>query len=135
MIVLDASVAVSWLLAEHTKTAILDDLLATRRILVPSHWTTEVSHAILKALRRKSIPQAKLIDIAKDIEVLDVVIQPPTTLSAMIPMIGFAQENGLTVYDAAYVQLALARNAELATFDNAMRQAAGRLGVTLIPSQ
>jgi predicted nucleic acid-binding protein len=131
LIVLDASIAVSWLLKENLRPD-LDSVLAANRIIVPSHWTVEVGHAILKALRRKAIMHEHLIGIASDLDALSISIQPPTGVASMLPLLAFAREHGLTMYDAAYVQLALNRTAQLATLDSAMSKTAGRLGIKLV---
>jgi predicted nucleic acid-binding protein len=130
LIVLDASVAVSWLLNENLRPD-LDTILVTNRVIVPSHWTVEVGHAILKALRRKAIIHEHLIGIASDLDSLNISIQPPTPVASMLPLLAFAREHGLTMYDAAYVQLALNRSAQLATLDSAMSTTAARLGIKL----
>lgn len=133
MIVVDASAAVSWLLSEKTASNSLGEIFVTRQIIVPAHWTVEIGHAILKALRRKAVMKQHLIEIGANLELLDIRVEPPMKMSSITPMISFARQHGLTMYDAAYVQLALAQSAELATFDSAMRNAASQLGVALFP--
>jgi predicted nucleic acid-binding protein len=49
-------------------------------------------------------------------------------------LITFATDQQLTAYDAAYVMLALRLGAKLATLDNAMRRAAGRLHIDVLPA-
>ena len=48
-------------------------------------------------------------------------------------LITFAESQGLTLYDAAYVHLSMTSNSMLATLDEAMRRAAGRLHISLLP--
>jgi predicted nucleic acid-binding protein len=131
LIVLDASITVSWLLNEGSASH-LESVLATDRVIVPSHWTVEVGHAILKALRRKTIRQEQLIGIASDLDGLSISIQPPIDVAAIVPLLNFAWEHGLTMYDAAYVQLARNRTAKLATLDKAMGQTAAKLGIEML---
>ena len=45
---------------------------------------------------------------------------------------GLARQYGLTVYDAAYLELALRRGATLATTDAALAKAARKAGVAVI---
>ena len=99
---------------------------------MPSHWTVEVGHAILKALRRNTIRQEQLIGIASDLDGLSISIQPPIDVAAIVPLLNFASEHGLTMYDAAYVQLARDRTAKLATLDKAMGQTAAKLGIEML---
>jgi predicted nucleic acid-binding protein len=53
----------------------------------------------------------------------------PTTPSALVAA---ARQSGLTVYDAAYFELALRRNLPLATLDDKMRAASQRAGIALL---
>ncbi|HEV7878400.1 type II toxin-antitoxin system VapC family toxin [Bradyrhizobium sp.] len=131
MIVLDASITVTWLLDEPSASD-LESVLSTERIIVPSHWTVEVGHAILKALRRNTIRQEQLVGIASDLDGLSISIQPPIDVAAIVPLLNFAWEHGLTMYDAGYVQLALNRTAKLATLDKAMGQTAAKLGIEML---
>ena len=43
-----------------------------------------------------------------------------------------ARQQNLTAYDAAYIELALRAVLPLATLDSRLRQAAGRVGITLV---
>jgi predicted nucleic acid-binding protein len=129
LIVLDASVAVSWLLSEGAASE-LDRQLAERRIIVPAYWTAEVGNAILKALRRKTIPQERLSIIESNLDILNLTIEP-VAVASVLPLVAFAREQGLSAYDAGYVHLAWKRGATLASFDKAMRTAAERLGIQL----
>lgn len=133
MIVLDASVAVSWLLNEGAAPE-LDRQLAERPIVVPAHWTTEVGNAIVKALRRKTIAQERLSIIESNLTILNPTIEPPLGVACVLPLVAFAHEHGLSTYDARYVHLAWKRVAALASFDKTMRKAAERLGIQLIVS-
>jgi predicted nucleic acid-binding protein len=53
----------------------------------------------------------------------------PTTPSALIAA---ARQSGLSVYDAAYFELALRRNLPLATLDSRMRAAAQKAGIEIL---
>ena len=53
-------------------------------------------------------------------------------LAAAAPAL-LAQAETLTVYDAAYLELALRLSADLATLDTELRRAAGRVGVRVLP--
>ncbi len=133
MIVLDASVAVSWLLNEGTAPE-LDRHLAEQPIVVPAYWTIEVGNAVVKALRRKTIAQERLSIIESNLTILNPTIEPPLALVSMLPLLAFGHEHGLSTYDAGYVHLAWKRVAALATFDKTMRKAAQRLGIQLVVS-
>lgn len=109
----------------------VDGLLISQQLIVPAHWPMEVGHSILKALRRRTIPGSRLEQIATQLHALDITVAPPLEVISFLPLIEFARIHGLTMYDASYVQLAIDRNAPLATLDGAMRNAAKNLGVKL----
>jgi predicted nucleic acid-binding protein len=52
----------------------------------------------------------------------------------MLELVRFAENFGLTFYDALYVHLAFQTKANLASLDEAMRNAATKLGLQLLPT-
>jgi predicted nucleic acid-binding protein len=134
LIVLDASIVVSWLLNEPGFPASeLNEALTSNRAIVPAHWRLEVGNALLMAVRRKRIDFGRLTQISIELQGLDVSIEPPPEIDRISELIELAEVQDLTLYDAAYVHLALTSNSTLATLDNAMRQAAGRLHIGILP--
>jgi predicted nucleic acid-binding protein len=126
--------AVSWLLNEPGFPASeLNEALTTHRTIVPAHWPMEVGNALLMAARRKRIDFGRLAQISIELQGLEVSIEPPPQLDRISELIGFAEGQGLTLYDAAYVHLTMTSNSTLATLDKAMRQAAGRLRLNILP--
>ncbi|MDB5656011.1 MAG: PilT protein [Tardiphaga sp.] len=134
LIVLDASITVALLLNEPGfKASELNEVLAKNQPVVPAHWPIEVGNALLTAVRRKRIDGSRLAQVAAELRKLNVMVEPPTALDRLTSMIKFAADQGLTLYDAAYVDLSMTKNATLATLDKAMRQAAGRLDLNVLP--
>jgi len=62
-------------------------------------------------------------------------VDPETNEHASGATLSLAREHGLSVYDAAYLELALRRGATLATFDGPLRDVAKKLGVPLLPKK
>ncbi len=111
----------------------LYDLLGTDQIVVPSHWPTEIGNALLTNVRRRRIA---LSDVTAIIDLLcqfELTVSPPLEIGEIENLANFALRHDLTAYDAAYVHLALTQDARLATVDRAMRTAATRLNVSLLP--
>jgi predicted nucleic acid-binding protein len=134
LIVLDASITVAWLLKEPGFPASeLNDALTHNQAVVPAHWPVEVGNALLTAPRQKRIDLERLTRISTEIEHLDVTVEPPAASNRLPSLIEFAAGEGLTFYDAAYVDLSRTKTATLATLDNAMRQAARRLNLNVLP--
>ena len=65
---------------------------------------------------------------------VDLTVEQPMEIAEIGALANFAVTQQLTAYDASYVQLALRRRAILATLDEAMRTAARRLDISLLPA-
>jgi predicted nucleic acid-binding protein len=135
LIILDASVAIEWLLDEKPQSisASVPQTIFTESILVPSHWPLEISNTLRPDLRNRKISIPDFHYIMERLDQLDIHVQPPLDLDEIGPLTDFSVTHRLTAYDAAYVQLALQHNASLATLDRAMRAAAERLNIPLLP--
>jgi len=126
---------VAWLLNEpDVSTSLLESILVDDEVIVPAHWSAEVGNALLVSVRRKRLPEEKLEPILKELELLGIVAQSPVGPDRMLELVRFADKYGLTFYDAVYVHLALETKAILASLDEAMRNAATRLGLRLLPT-
>jgi predicted nucleic acid-binding protein len=62
---------------------------------------------------------------------LDITIDQKTDVQGWSETLALADRFKLTMYDAAYLELAQRRQLPLATFDNALRAGANRLGLEL----
>ena len=136
MIVLDASVAASWLLAERPLPIGLEFFSSNRdmAITVPSHWPLEISNTLRTQLRAGRISIADFHAVMDRFDLLMINVQPSMELDEIGPLAQFAVTHELTTYDAAYVQLALQQQASLATLDRAMRRVAAMLNIPLLPA-
>lgn len=136
MIVLDCSIAVAWCFADEASavTDALLDLVQAEGAIVPSLWTLEVANVLIQAARRNRLPSD---GVRGRLELLDML--PITVDEAGVGpvwrghVLNLAREDGLTIYDATYLELAIRRGLVLATSDRALRDAARRHGVMLIP--
>jgi len=134
-IVLDASVAVAWCFEDESAglaEGVLDLLLAGTEVLTPAIWPFEVANALLMAERRKRIKVAQASAFLQRIAGLPISIDPIQPATAFNQILSVARQNGLTEYDAAYVELALREALPLATLDEKLRRVAMRVGVTLV---
>ena len=136
MIVLDASLAIAWILDERPSSLApaIYEVLPEVPIRVPAHWPVEVANALRNSLRKRDIPFSDLMTFLEGLDDFEIEIEPPVELDTIGPLANFAVLNDLTAYDASYVQLALRHSAILATLDQTMRAAAQRLGIALLPS-
>jgi predicted nucleic acid-binding protein len=136
LIVLDASLIIAHVLGESTIAvdSSIFDTLKGDRVTVPAHWSAEVANALTINARRGRLSQADIALILKQVDVYDIEFAEPISVEDLSNLITFAADQQLTAYDAAYVMLAVRLGAKLATLDNAMRRAAGPLGIDVLPA-
>lgn len=127
-VVLDASVAVALLIDQPPWSDRFTEWLEDTMLIVPPHFPPEVANALLRSVR-----------VARD----DVLIRIPKLQALGIEVadrgwpgieraVELADRHGLTVDDAAYLDLALDVDAELATLDGKLRTAAEAEGITVV---
>lgn len=130
-LVLDTSVTLSWHF-EDERTPATEAVLAQvveRGAVVPSLWRLEVANGLQSALRRRRITAAYRDATLRDLALLDIAIDPETDAEAWKASLGLADRFGLTLYDAAYLELAVRRRLPLASLDRPLRSAADKLGL------
>ena len=132
--VIDASVALAWHF-EDEPSAYADQVLERLRedrSLVPSVWPLEIANALAVAERRGRLTSAR---VARAVELyLELPISPQDIGAplALGPVLDLARAQGLSAYDAAYLELAMREGLPLATQDARLRAAASRVGVPLV---
>lgn len=126
MIVIDASVALAWCLAdEDDELALLAlDRVAAEGAAAPVHWALEVANGLLSAERRRRLQPEETARARQALADLDVELVPVELGTATGSVLDLARKHNLSAYDAAYLGLAWFRNVPLATLDSAMRAAA-----------
>ena len=65
---------------------------------------------------------------------LPIVVDEATPSLALRTVLDLARSEGLSAYDASYLELAMRRSVPLATKDDALTQAARRVGLSLLPT-
>jgi len=132
--VLDASIAVSWAFPDEEwgSSMKLLDKLETEFAYVPSLWSLEVGNAVLMAERKKRITYADVREFFSILQNLNIKVDEQTDLCAFHEIFTLAKTQGLTTYDAAYLELAMRMGLSLATRDQLLANAAKKLGVEVI---
>jgi predicted nucleic acid-binding protein len=132
--VLDCSVALAWFLPGE-RSAATDALLdqATEvGALVPGLWRLEVGNVLLIAERKGRIARTHRLTALAALRYLSIRIDPETSDQAWSGTMELAAEHGLTLYDAAYLELGLRAGLPIATLDQALAQAARSVGVVVL---
>lgn len=122
----------AWAVDDEQDARALDALARLRKgakALAPAVWWFEVRNALLMNERRGRLGEADVTDILRGLARLSVAIDRSPDETALLTL---TRRHRLTVYDAAYVELAQRQGLPLASLDNPMRRAAVASGVTLL---
>ncbi len=126
----------AWCFEQEASAA--SDALWTRAngegLLVPVHWPIEIASVVLMGEKRRRITVEEADDFLWVLDMLRIEIDTHGAGQAWPALMKLARETALTVYDAAYLDLALRTKLPLATRDKALSVAAIARGVSVIPS-
>ena len=136
-LILDSSATLAWIYGDETTEAIrrVFDAVADNGALVPALWRLEVANSLTMAVRRRRIdPEFRRAALA-DLALLDITTDQQTDSYAWTDTLNLADRFQLTVYDAAYLELAQRRVLPLATLDHDLRNAAMAVGVEVLGTE
>ena len=132
--VIDASVAVAWVhpaQATAETSAMLDALAEGAILEVPALWPLEVANALLVLARRRKLADEEGQIGLGWLQGLPLRIDHEAAALAFSKLSELADTHQLSVYDAAYLELAHRKNLPLACKDGPLRKAAKRAGLRL----
>ena len=133
-LVLDSSAALAWIYAEETTDAVrrVFEIVAEDGAFVPALWRLEVANSLTVAVRRRRIDVEFRNAALADLALLDIATDPHTDAHGWTTILHLADRFRLTLYDAAYLELAHRRSLPLASLDEELRGAGRALGVPLL---
>jgi predicted nucleic acid-binding protein len=133
-VVLDISAALAWIYSDETTDAVrhVFEIVAEDGALVPALWRLEVANSLTVAVRRGRIDMPFRNAALADLALLDIAIDPHTDAHSWTTTLHLADRFRLTLYDAAYLELAHRRSLPLASLDEELRAAGRALGVALL---
>ncbi len=134
--VLDASVALSWLLPDESNAAadsLLDEVIL-QPALAPALWSFEMNNAVLAARRAGRIDETMHERLRGHVAVLPVEFDAIFSHATMEKAASLAMRHDLSVYDAVYLELAARRSLPLATLDRALANAARAERIAVLPA-
>jgi predicted nucleic acid-binding protein len=129
--VLDASITACWVFEDedHPRASLALARIRTDEAVVPSLWWFEVRNILIVNERRRRITESDTASFLRDISRLPV----RTDLIPDDPgLLRLARIHRLTVYDAAYLELASRERLPLATLDSVLADAARLESVLLV---
>jgi predicted nucleic acid-binding protein len=127
--VVDPSVVLAWLLPDETNPradAFRVAIANGSDAWIPAHWWLEIGNGLLMAERRGRITPQKIAEALSLVNALP--FQEDLETAEQVPVRTFtlARKHRLTIYDAAYLELAQRRGAILATLDDQLLKAAAK---------
>jgi predicted nucleic acid-binding protein len=131
--VLDASVTLTWAFPDEQNPIaqrawqLLE--LTSESAIVPSLWWYEVRNILVVNERRGRITPSRTAIFLGELSVVPIVID---NAQDSLTVLEIARSYHLTIYDAAYLALALREHIPLATLDKDLRNAGLAAGVSLL---
>jgi predicted nucleic acid-binding protein len=131
--VLDNSIVMAWCFEdEHDEYA--DAVLGSLEdgeAFAPAIWPLETGNVLIAAERRQRLNRAATVHFLELLGALPIRVEQEPPERMFKEVIALAREQGLSTYDASYMDLAMRRGLPLATRDAALAQAARRCGIPL----
>lgn len=136
-LVLDSSVTLAWLYsAESTEeVASVFERVVESGAWVPALWRLEVANVLEMGVRKGRSDAAFRDASLADLALLPITVDPETDRQAWGATAKLAARYRLTLYDAAYLELARRRCLPLATLDSELRTAASAEDIVLLGSR
>ena len=135
--VLDSSLTMAWCFEDEASPEtdeIQDWLTADARAHVPTLWHLEIANVLWACERRKRITEADSVRFLAVLEALNIMTDHQTEQHAGQKTLGLARQHGVSVYDAAYLELAMRLGLPLASKDETLRKVAQAVGLSILPA-
>jgi predicted nucleic acid-binding protein len=134
--VLDNTVTMAWCFTgeatEFTETLLRRLSNLTDIAIVPALWLYEVVNVTELAVRKGRISAEKAHAFLESLADLPIAIENPTLPQMFVSVRALVDQYNLTAYDAAYLELAIRHNLQIASSDEALAKAAQAAGVGLV---
>jgi predicted nucleic acid-binding protein len=130
--VIDSSIGFSWIYpaqASRSTESLLQQLDAGANVVVPELWFLEIANGLLVLQRRKKLSAGERKEALNTLVALNLIVDDESGKRAFDSISELAEKHSLTVYDAAYLELAIRRNLPLASRDESLLRAARSAGV------
>ena len=132
--VVDSSITACWAFSDESNA---DATLALKRMsseraLVPPLWWFEMRNVLMVNERRGRLTEWSTVAFLRKLSRLPITIEP---LPDSVAVVALSRAHRLTVYDAAYLELAQREGVPMATMDSDLIRAARSEGVPLIQAK
>ena len=130
-LVLDASITACWAFddEDHPDASLAFERMRDEEGVVPALWWFEVRNILIVNERRRRIAESDTAAFLLNLSLLRLRADQSPDENAVLRL---ARSHRLSVYDAAYLELAQREGLPLATLDADLRKAAASEGVSLV---
>jgi predicted nucleic acid-binding protein len=136
-LVLDASVALAWLLEDaglgqnYARQTFQSLATPGAQAWVPALWGLEVGNVLVRGEARGTVPSGRMPGFLHVLSRLPLRVDDATADRALRETLSLARLQGLSTYDASYLELAQRLGLPLATLDHSLQEAANSVGVSV----
>ena len=133
LFVIDNSIVMAWCFDDEEDAyadAVLESL-ENGEALAPAIWPLETGNVLIGAERKQRLNRASTIRFLELLDALPIRVEQESPGRMFKEVIALAREQGLSTYDASYLDLAMRRDLPLATRDAVLAAAARRCGIPL----
>lgn len=132
-LVLDASATLAWIFADEDNDRAwpIIESLQQFTAFAPAHYPLEVANGLLTALRRGRLTPDQAAAAVVALATIPIEIDSETPGRIFDGIWKLAARHRLTIYDAAYLDLAIRRQLPLASLDDSLARAASSEGIAL----
>ena len=129
--VLDCSVTMAWCFEDENNDFTQKVLESCRdsTAIVPTIWPLEVANVLLIAKKNKRITEIQSASFIEALSALPIIVDQSTSDKAMHSIFALANQTNLSIYDAAYLELAVREKIPLMTLDKELIKAAKKLDI------
>jgi predicted nucleic acid-binding protein len=130
-VVIEASLAGSWCFPDERTSyteAVLNAISHGTEAVAPRLWAYEIRNCLLMGVRRGRITMAHAEAFLEDLKSLPIRLTDPLSYSRVFAL---ADRHRLTVYDAAYLDIAIREGIPLVSLDKALVRASENLGLPI----
>lgn len=135
--VLDSSRALAFVRVDEANAAtdrVLDSLGEGAKAYVPALWSWEVVNVLVLAERRGRITEGQALRHAAHLRALPIETDGAAVEASWQNTRSLAHKHKLSVYDAAYLEMAIRHGLPLGTLDGQLRAAAIAEDIAVIPA-
>ncbi|MCC8398430.1 MAG: type II toxin-antitoxin system VapC family toxin [Rickettsia endosymbiont of Labidopullus appendiculatus] len=128
--VLDSSIALSWFMPDEMAALDILDKLTKEGAIVPTIWLFEIGNVLLCAERAGRLTAFQRHQAIYTLKELPIKIDQTSLDHIWFGTMELAENHGLTLYDASYLELAIRYGLPIATFDKLLKRVSQTIGIS-----